>query len=95
MTRAKEQIKARVRQGTHPSTSIDWRCLNEEHVLGPARCVNLRQLRFHLLIDHGIAVKDCKTPLELGKLHLLAHALIVHPELRELIGGNVLKWEYR
>jgi hypothetical protein len=88
-----ERVKERKRLNTHASPR-DWKCLNEEHVLGPARCVNQRELRFHLRIDHGIGIQDVTTPLELGRVHLLAHTLIVFPELRELIGVGE-KWDYR
>lgn len=90
----KEYIKKRTRENTHPNTR-DWHALNEEHVLGPARCVEIRALRHHIIIDHGVDTKGATTALELGRLHMLAHALIVHPDLRELIGGNALKWEFR
>jgi hypothetical protein len=89
-----ESVKRRAKEGTHPNPR-DWQCLNEEHVLGPARCVNVNNLRFHLMIDHGINTKSCKTPKDFGRLHLLAHALLAHPDLRELIGGNALLWEYK
>lgn len=91
--RATEAVKQRVKPGKSGDPKY-WHCLNEEHVLGPARNVNVRELRFHLAIFHGISIKDAKTALQLGKLHLLAHALLAHEDLRELM-GLAKNWEYR
>lgn len=89
-----ESIRSRTKRGSRPDPK-HWYCLNEQHVLGPARNVRVSELRFHLAIDHGISVKNARTALELGKLHLLAHALLAHEDLRELMGLNAQKWEYR
>lgn len=72
-----------------------WHSLTEEHVLAPSRGINMSKLRFHLLLNHGINVKDSRTKAELGRLHLLAHALLAHPQLQELLGDPFKKWDYR
>lgn len=59
--------------------------LNQEHVLGPARDVNIARLRDHLILEHGVSVEKVRTKGELGKLHLLVHAVLAYPELRELM----------
>jgi hypothetical protein len=59
--------------------------LNENHELGYARCVNASDLRLHLLLQHNVGVGKLKTPGELGRAHLLAHAVAAYPELRELM----------
>lgn len=80
-----ENVKARKgKEVVHPNTK-EWCCLNEEHVLGPARNVNKNDLRFHILIDHGVSVSGCKTQSDYGKLHLLVHTVIAHPQLAELL----------
>lgn len=53
--------------------------------MGPARDVNINDLEFHLLMDHGVATQGRKTKGELGKLHTLVHAVLAHPELGELM----------
>jgi hypothetical protein len=80
--RSTSEIKARPEHGN----TKEWTSLNEEHVLGPARNVNKGDLRLHLLIEHGVTVKDCKTQADYGRLHLLVHAVIGHPMLQTLIG---------
>jgi hypothetical protein len=59
--------------------------LNQDHVLGNAKDVNFSDLSFHLVIDHNISVTHLKTKSQLGKAHLLAHAVEAYPELRELM----------
>lgn len=64
----------------------DLRYLNLAHELVLTRQVTrLSDLRNHLIFGHGISVQNAKTRGELGRLHLLAHAVISYPELSELL----------
>jgi hypothetical protein len=60
--------------------------LSERHILGHAEGINTSDLRHHLIISHGVAPNTSRTKAQLGKVHLLAHAVQAHPELRELLG---------
>jgi hypothetical protein len=66
-------------------TGNHYTSLNEKHLVGPARDVNVSELSYHLIIDHGVALGKAKTKGELGKLHLLVHTLLAHPTLAELL----------
>ncbi len=59
--------------------------LNEHHVLGRAHNIGEQDLRFHLSLSHALHPRAARTNAELGKLHLLAHAVQAHPELKELL----------
>lgn len=83
--RQTEAVKARRSKGVvHPSTK-EWHSLNEEHVLGPARNVNVGELHFHITLEHGVSIEGCRTQADFGKLHLLIHAVLTHPELARLL----------
>lgn len=60
--------------------------LNQNHVLGPARDVNINELALHLVEDHRVSVRRSRTKSELGQLHLLAHAAVAWPGLTEVLG---------
>lgn len=68
------------------NTKLSW-CnnLSEGHILGPARIINKPNLHFHLTAEHRIYSRGSRTQAELGRLHLLAHAVQAHPELRDLL----------
>jgi hypothetical protein len=59
--------------------------LTENHRVGPASDINLNALKDHLLLWHGVSVNEVRTKAEAGRLHLLVHAIIAHPELAELM----------
>lgn len=83
----RERVKQRIKnEGPDAGLSKHWYSLNEEHVLGPARNVNVSALRMHLLLEHGISVSGLKTASDYGKAHLLAHAVLAHPDLRVCLG---------
>lgn len=48
---------------------------------------SMKQLRFHIVIYHGMHVKEDAKIGDLAKIHLLYHAIHAYPELRES-----LKW---
>lgn len=50
--------------------------------MGPARDVNINELSLHLILDHGLSTNRLKTKSEMGRFHLLVHAMIASPELR-------------
>lgn len=56
--------------------------LNHDHILGPARLVNMNELSLHLVLFHNVPAKGA-TKSELGRLHLLVHAILASPDLRE------------
>lgn len=56
--------------------------LNQDHILGPARDVNINELSLHLILNHGVSSNHIKTKSEMGRFHLLVHAMIASPELR-------------
>ena len=64
---------------------MHYTAMNEFHHVGPARLVNEQNLRWHLGWDHGVEHKTAKTKAQLGRLHLLVHAVLAHPELEELL----------
>lgn len=68
------------------STQNENQSLSDLHILGAAKNVNKRQLATHLIFYHGVGLGEAKTQLQLGKLHLLAHAVTAFPELGQLMG---------
>lgn len=56
-----------------------YTALNQDHVLGPARNINLNDLHTHLILDHGVNTTRYKTKGELGKLHLMVHTILAYP----------------
>ena len=59
--------------------------LSEAHMMGVARDINSDELRSHLIIEHGVSIKNLNTKAQLGRAHLLTHAVDGFPELRELL----------
>jgi hypothetical protein len=47
-----------------------------------------RDLRSHLIIWHGVSVKNVSKLSTLARLHLLAHAIMAWPEVGELLNGK-------
>lgn len=66
-------------------TYVHYTNLTENHRVGPAKDINLNTLKDHLLLWHGVSVNTVNTKAEAGRLHLLVHAVIAHPELAELL----------
>lgn len=67
-------------------THSDRTVLTEQHKIDLAKRVRPPGMITHLILTHGVSVSPNMTKGELGKLHLLAHAMMAHPELRELLG---------
>ncbi len=63
----------------------DYMGLSEHHCLSPAANMNMRNLKTHLILHHGLSVKNLRTPKQMATTHLLAHSLQVLPELRQLV----------
>lgn len=59
--------------------------LTQNHELTLARKVNIEHLRQHLIVDHNVPVREAHTRGELGKLHLVTHAIIASPQLRQVL----------
>lgn len=66
-------------------TGEHYTSLNEHHQMGQARLIREHDLRDHLILEHGVSVQNAKTKAQLGRLHTLVHAVLAHPELRELM----------
>lgn len=64
---------------------VHYTSLNENHHVGPARLINERDLRWHLGWDHGVDHKSVKTKAQLGRLHMLVHAVLAHQDLEQLL----------
>lgn len=59
--------------------------LDQHHQLTQARNLNRSDLMHHLVIDHGVSIRDTRSKGQLGRLHLLTHAVQAFPELRKLL----------
>jgi len=59
--------------------------LSHMHEMKPARDIDITILRIHLTLDHGVSSKDARTRAQMGRLHLLAHAVDAFPDLKELL----------
>ena len=64
----------------------DRTCLTEAHVVDLAKRIRPPGMITHLILTHGLAVSPNATKGQLGQLHLLAHAIMATPELKEVLG---------
>lgn len=64
---------------------MHYTAMSETHHVGRAALISTRDIEWHLHHDHGVYHNSAKTKGQLGRLHLLVHAVLADDNLRQLL----------